>query len=58
MESHDQQAPDLSTARPVEVRLAGAKWWFLGFPLAVAYFGFLFRIHRGKVKAAADGKGY
>ena len=38
--------------------VAGAKWWFLGFPLAVAYFGFLFRIHRGKVKAAADGKGY
>lgn len=38
--------------------VAGAKWWFLGFPLAVAYFGFLFRLHRGKVKAAADGKGY
>jgi cytochrome d ubiquinol oxidase subunit II len=34
------------------------KWWFLGFPIAVAYFVFLFRIHRGKVKAAADGKGY
>jgi len=38
--------------------VAGAKWWFLGFPIAVAYVFFLFRIHRGKVKAAADGKGY
>jgi cytochrome d ubiquinol oxidase subunit II len=38
--------------------VTGAKWWFLGFPIAVAYFVFLFRIHRGKVKAAADGKGY
>jgi cytochrome d ubiquinol oxidase subunit II len=37
---------------------AGAKWWFLGFPVAVAYFVFLFRIHRGKVKAASDGGGY
>jgi cytochrome d ubiquinol oxidase subunit II len=38
--------------------VTGVKWWFLGFPIAVAYFVFLFRIHRGKVKAAADGKGY
>ena len=38
--------------------VAGAKWWFLGFPIAIAYVFFLFRIHRGKVKAAADGKGY
>jgi cytochrome d ubiquinol oxidase subunit II len=37
---------------------AGAKWWFLGFPVAVAYFVFLFRIHRGKVKATSDGGGY
>ncbi len=36
----------------------GMKWWFLGFPIAVAYFVFLFRLHRGKVKAAADGEGY
>jgi cytochrome bd ubiquinol oxidase subunit II len=36
----------------------GAKWWFVGFPIAVAYFAFLFRLHRGKVKATADGKGY
>ncbi len=36
----------------------GAKWWLIGFPIAVAYFVFLFRLHRGKVKAATDGKGY
>jgi cytochrome d ubiquinol oxidase subunit II len=38
--------------------VSGAKWWFLGFPMAIAYVAFLFRLHRGKVKAAADGKGY
>jgi cytochrome bd ubiquinol oxidase subunit II len=36
----------------------GAKWWFLGFPIAVGYAVFLFRIHRGKVKVAVDGDGY
>jgi cytochrome d ubiquinol oxidase subunit II len=36
----------------------GAKWWFLGFPIALLYFVFLFKIHRGKVKTAADGEGY
>jgi cytochrome d ubiquinol oxidase subunit II len=38
--------------------VTGAKWWFLGFPIAIAYFVVLFRIHRGKVKATADGRGY
>jgi cytochrome d ubiquinol oxidase subunit II len=38
--------------------VAGAKWWFVGFPIVVAYFVLLFRLHRGKVKAAEDGKGY
>lgn len=37
---------------------SGLKWWFLGFPLVIVYFTFLFRLHRGKVKAAADGEGY
>jgi cytochrome bd ubiquinol oxidase subunit II len=37
---------------------AGLKWWFVGFPIAVGYAIFLFRLHRGKVKAAADGEGY
>jgi cytochrome d ubiquinol oxidase subunit II len=36
----------------------GTKWWFLGFPIAVGYAVFLFRIHRGKVKPAPDGSGY
>jgi cytochrome d ubiquinol oxidase subunit II len=37
---------------------AGLGWWVVGFPIAVGYFVILFRLHRGKVKAATDGKGY
>jgi cytochrome d ubiquinol oxidase subunit II len=37
---------------------AGLWWWLLGFPIAVAYFVFLLRHHRGKVSAARDGEGY
>ncbi|WP_306590066.1 cytochrome d ubiquinol oxidase subunit II [Geothrix sp. 21YS21S-4] len=37
---------------------AGLVWWILGFPLAIGYLTFLFRFHRGKVKAAAEGEGY
>ena len=37
---------------------AGLKWWVFGFPLAVGYFVFLFRLHRGKVKVTTDGEGY
>ena len=33
-------------------------WWLVGFPIAVAYFVMLFRIHRGKAVAARDGEGY
>ncbi|HJV89540.1 MAG TPA: cytochrome d ubiquinol oxidase subunit II [Holophagaceae bacterium] len=36
----------------------GLGWWFLGFPIAVGYVVLLFRIHRGKAKAAAEGEGY
>jgi len=36
----------------------GLVWWLLGFPLAIGYLAFLFRFHRGKVKAAAEGEGY
>ena len=32
--------------------VTGLKWWLVGFPIALAYFAFLFRLHRGKVKAA------
>ena len=37
---------------------AGLKWWVVGFPIVLAYFAYLFRIHAGKVKAPAEGKGY
>jgi cytochrome d ubiquinol oxidase subunit II len=33
-------------------------WWAVGFPIAVAYFVVLFRLHRGKAVAAPDGEGY
>jgi cytochrome d ubiquinol oxidase subunit II len=33
-------------------------WWAVGFPIAVAYFVILFRIHRGKAVAAGEGQGY
>jgi hypothetical protein len=31
----------------------GLYWWPIGLLLAVAYIAFLFRLHRGKVQAAA-----
>ena len=37
---------------------AGMGWWFIGFPIALVYFGYLFRIHRGKVRAPEEGEGY
>ncbi len=33
-------------------------WWVVGFPIAIAYFAILFRVHRGKSVAAAEGEGY
>src|SRR5262249_18986798 len=33
-------------------------WWSLGFPLALAYFVSLLRLHRGRVQAAREGEGY
>ncbi len=36
----------------------GLGWWFLGFPIAIGYVALLFRIHRGKARAAAEGEGY
>jgi cytochrome d ubiquinol oxidase subunit II len=38
--------------------VSAAKWWFLGFPLAVGYFIVVFRLHRGRVSAPDDGEGY
>lgn len=37
---------------------SGLVWWLIGFPIAIGYIAFLFRFHRGKVKAAAEGEGY
>jgi cytochrome d ubiquinol oxidase subunit II len=37
---------------------SGLVWWLIGFPIALGYVAFLFRFHRGKVKAAAEGEGY
>ncbi len=36
----------------------GLWWWPVGLLLAIAYAAFLFRFHRGKVQAAAEGEGY
>lgn len=33
-------------------------WFALGFPLAILYFVIVFRLHRGKAVAAAEGEGY
>jgi len=37
---------------------SGLVWWFIGFPIVLVYFAFLFHTHRGKVKAAPEGEGY
>jgi cytochrome d ubiquinol oxidase subunit II len=34
------------------------KWFAVGFPLVLLYFTILFRMHRGKAVAAAEGEGY
>jgi len=49
-------APGTASAES-SLRIAFA-WWSLAFPLAVAYFIVVWRLHRGKVEAAADGEGY
>jgi cytochrome bd ubiquinol oxidase subunit II len=36
----------------------GLAWWILAFPIALAYFAMLFRLFRGKARAAAEGEGY
>jgi cytochrome d ubiquinol oxidase subunit II len=36
----------------------GLVWWLIGFPIVIGYFSLLFRIHRGKAKAAPEGEGY
>jgi cytochrome bd ubiquinol oxidase subunit II len=36
----------------------GLWWWPVGFVLAVVYLAILFRLHRGRAQAAAEGEGY
>jgi cytochrome bd ubiquinol oxidase subunit II len=36
----------------------GLYWWPVGFVLAILYFVVLFRMHRGRAQAAAEGEGY
>lgn len=36
----------------------GLLWWPFGFVLALGYLALLLRIHRGKVRAPAEGEGY
>ncbi|MDP1832351.1 MAG: cytochrome d ubiquinol oxidase subunit II [Geothrix sp.] len=37
---------------------AALGWWFIAFVIVLGYYSYLFRVHRGKVKAAAEGEGY
>lgn len=46
-----------SAAAERSLRL-GLLWWPAGFVLAVVYVAVLFRLHRGKAQAAAEGEGY
>lgn len=39
------------------LRIAWA-WWIVGVPLALAYFGIVFRLHRGKVGPVEGAHGY
>jgi len=36
----------------------GLLWWPVGLALAIVYVAILFRLHRGKAEAAAEGEGY
>ena len=50
------------TARNASVAAAGLQkgfvWWSIGFLIVLGYFAMLFRLFRGKVRAAAEGEGY
>jgi cytochrome d ubiquinol oxidase subunit II len=37
---------------------AAMAWWFIAFIIVLGYYTYLFRFHRGKVKAAGEGEGY
>jgi len=44
-----------ATAHGLRIALG---WWVIGFPIAIAYFGLLFRIHRGRANATPEHPGY
>jgi cytochrome d ubiquinol oxidase subunit II len=46
------------TAVPAAALRTALLWWIVAFPLALGYLVFLFRLHRGRAVAAADGEGY
>jgi cytochrome d ubiquinol oxidase subunit II len=46
----------LNSASGSSTLRTGLGWWLLGFPIAVGYLVLLFRIHRGRVRAAAEGE--
>ena len=55
--------PDWSlTAHNASVAASGLQkglvWWIIGFLIVLGYFAMLFRLFRGKARAAADGEGY
>ena len=47
-----------NTAASDHALRVGLYWWPVGFVLALVYFAVLFRLHRGKAQAAAEGEGY
>src|SRR5262249_38208840 len=47
-----------AAASPAASLRTAMGWFSIGVPLAIGYFVVLFRLHRGKVVAAADGEGY
>jgi cytochrome d ubiquinol oxidase subunit II len=46
-----------AASAPQSLRV-GLYWWPVGFVLALVYFAILFRLHRGRARAAAEGEGY
>jgi cytochrome d ubiquinol oxidase subunit II len=47
-----------SAANDAKGLATALSWWAVGCPLAIGYFVVVFRMHRGRAPAAADGEGY
>lgn len=48
----------LNSAAAAHSLRVGLLWWPFGFLLAALYYVVLFRLHRGRAQAAAEGEGY